>query len=247
MPNRFDRHLLNILEYVNSDQPRLALDEYEKLIDENAESESSHPVVMSGKKGQYLLENAYLIERLMAQSKRSIKLYTYDINESAYGHVVLRNMLYKWLQKDDGREVKLLVGRGFSFFSSGFYFTNLKFIKNGQLEVRVLDSISEFSSYAGIFDMRGIKIKEKSPEMETMVGIFSDQTKSEELDRLFEDVFALAIPAKGRVVFFIAKLIESSRRAKERKGKADLLSKNIKELIKDSYINPIILEKSISI
>ncbi|MFI0416207.1 MAG: hypothetical protein ACH255_18945 [Candidatus Thiodiazotropha sp.] len=166
--NQFEKHVTKIMDYLDKNEPRMAFDEYKKLVDESSATESSEPIVFRGKKGEYLLENSYLLEKLMEQTRDTIRLYVDDIDESSYGHVVVRNMLFNWLKQDEKREVKLLVRKGFDFLSSAFYHTNYELVENGQLEVRTLRDKEICSTYAGIFDKKAIKINLITPEAQLL-------------------------------------------------------------------------------
>ncbi len=232
--NIFEKRARNIMEYIDTNEPRLALEEYKQLVNESSESDSNHPVVMKGEKGGYLLENAYLIERLMAQSKSIIKLYIDDINESAYGNVILRNMLFNWLAEDEKRTVKMIVRKGYAFLTSGFYYTNFDFIKNGRIEVREVKGGGEFSSYAGIFDNIGIKIKYKKGDEEIMVGIFSDEEKAQHMVNLFDGVYDTSFPLRNKISWLFGQLALDGKMANSREKLIKSFAESISDRVKNS-------------
>lgn len=207
--NKFEEHVTQIMDYLDRDEPRMAFNAYKTLVDESAETGSSEPIVYRGKKGEYLLENSYLLEKLMDQSRETIRLYIDDIDESSYGHVVVRNMLFNWLKQDKQRKVKLLIRKAFGFLSSAFYYTNYEFIENRQIQVRTLKDKEKCSSYAGIFDTNAIKIKEKETDNEVMVGVFSDQASAVKMAEIFDQVFDIAIPVSNRFALFVNKFLEN--------------------------------------
>jgi hypothetical protein len=232
--NKFEKYVTKIMDYLDKDEPHMAFDEYKRLVDESAVTESIEPIVFRGRKGEYLLENSYLLEKLMDKTKNTIRLYVDNIDESSYGHLVVRNMLFNWLNLDKERKVKLLVRKGFDFLSSAFYHTNYKFIENKQIEVKTLRDKEKCSSYAGIFDRKAIKIKDKSSEIEVMVGSFSDGDKAGQMADIFDQVFAIAIPVRSKVMLAFSAFMKHGSITSDQKELIQSLANIIKNRVNDS-------------
>lgn len=141
--------------------------EHKALFTDNGKEKSFDIYIPSVDKHPYSIEMALTTIELIKRSKKEIKIFTGNIDDSVYVSSLVYPVIFQWLSSDSSRTISFICESSKKYEHSKFYSLLSDLASDGfekvmeQIDVRYLDEklCPKCGFYIAIFDDAGIKIK----------------------------------------------------------------------------------------